>query len=160
MRELTIIVAEYLIILSALGAIGVFFSVKSGDKKQFVIRLVIGGVLALAIAWLARKFYYDPRPFVAGHFTPWFPHAADNGFVSDHTLAASFLAATSYFYKKWVGVALLALAIGIGAARVYSGVHHWPDIISAIIISTVSALIAMLITQKLVAQKSKQSDVK
>lgn len=160
MRELTIIVAEYLIILSALGAIGVFFSLKREDKKQFVIRLIIGGVLALAIAWIARKFYYDPRPFVAGHFTPWFHHAADNGFVSDHTLAASFLAFTCYFYKKWVGVALLTLAVGIGAARVYSGVHHWLDIISAIIISLVTSLIAVFITKKFTKQSSSSSDVK
>lgn len=149
MRELTIIVAQYFIVLSVLGALAVFLLQKRKDKKNFIIRLIIGGIIALIIAYIARHFYYDTRPFVAGHFTPWFSHGADNGFVSDHTLLASFLAFTCYFYNKWAGLGLLGLAVGIGAARVASGVHHWADIISAIIISLIAALLALLISQKI-----------
>lgn len=151
MRELTIIVAKYFVFLSVLATIALLVEVAlkrdKNEKYVFVARLVIGGIIALIIAEVARKLYSDPRPFVVGHFKPWISHAADNGFVSDHTLLASFLAFSCYFYKKWVGIVLLALAVGIGAARVAAGVHHWVDIGSAIGISLVAAILAYLLTK-------------
>ncbi len=149
MHELTIIVAKYFIGLSIIATIALLVEValRRGKREIYIVvaRLILGGIIALIIAYIARKLYNDPRPFVVGHFKPWISHAADNGFVSDHTLLASFLAFTCYFYKKWVGVALLGLAVGIGAARVAAGVHHWADIGSAIGISLVSALLALYI---------------
>lgn len=148
MHELVIIVAQYFIAIPVLATIALLVSVALKDKRQsyvFLARLILGGILALAIAWIARKLYNDPRPFVVGHFKPYFSHAADNGFISDHTLAASFLAFSCYFYRKWIGLALLAVAILIGWARVIAGVHHWTDIVSAIIVSLFAAVIAWAI---------------
>lgn len=151
MRELTIIVAKYFIYLSILVTVALIVEVtlRRGNREKYIFigRYVVGGIIALALAYLARKLYYDPRPFVVGHFKPWISHAADNGFVSDHTLLASFLAFTCFFYRKWVGVALLVLAVGIGAARIYAGVHHWADIGSAIGISLVAAIIVLLLSK-------------
>lgn len=153
MHELVIVVAKYFIALSVLVTIVVWLFLNKNDKKILVVQLISGGIIALIIAYIARHFYNDPRPFVEGHFKPYFPHAADNGFISDHTLLASFLAFSVYFYKKWVGLLLIILAIVIGTARVIAGVHHWRDILAAFIVSFIASLLALAITHHLKPKK-------
>lgn len=164
MHELVIVVAKYLVIVPILATAALLIVVTlnggkldkyGGNRAKYILlaRLIIGGIIALIIAYIARHLYNDPRPFVVGHFKPYFSHSADNGFVSDHTLLASFLAFTCFFYKKWVGVVLFLVAIAIGAARVIAGVHHWVDIGSAIGVSLVSALIALAATSWLKQKK-------
>lgn len=152
MHEIVSIVAQYFIVFSLLGTLAVFLKQDLTSKKAYVAKLVVGGIFALIFAEIARKIYYDPRPFVVGHFTPYFSHGTDNGFVSDHTLFASFLAFSAWVYSRKASLALLALAILIGAARVIAGVHHWADIISAIAISLLAAYLAHLLANLLIAK--------
>lgn len=149
MRTAVIIIAQYFIVLSLLGTFIIFLNRDRTGKKSFVARLIIGGILAIIIAVIARHLYSDPRPFVVGHFQPYFHHAPDNGFVSDHTLLASFLAFSAWFYNRKASILLLILAVLIGAARVIAGVHHWVDIASAIGISLLAAWLAHLIVGKI-----------
>lgn len=161
MHALVVFTAQYLIILSVIVVAAVFWRLKAAKKrKSFLIDLVLSGLIALLIAVIARHFYYDPRPFVAGNFTPYFPHGADNGFVSDHTLLASLLAFVCLFYYKKAGLFLLALAVLIGFSRVVAGVHHVADVVSAIIISLLAALIARFIVRKCSQIKHKRDVVK
>lgn len=152
MHETVSIVAQYFIVLSVLGTLIIFLKQDLVGKKTYVTKLVAGGILALIFAEIARKLYYDPRPFVVGHFTPYFGHGADNGFVSDHTLFASFLAFSAWVYCRKASLVLLALAVLIGAARVIAGVHHWADIGSAIAISLLAAYLAHLLVNLLITK--------
>lgn len=161
MHALVVFTAQYLIVLSVIIVALVFWRLKSGSKrKSFLIDLILSGLIALLIALIARYFYYDPRPFVAGNFTPYFAHSADNGFVSDHTLLASLLAFVCLFYYKKAGLFLLALAFLIGISRVIAGVHHAADVVSAIIISLLAVLITRFIVKKCSQFKHKQNVVK
>ncbi|MEO6760986.1 MAG: phosphatase PAP2 family protein [Candidatus Saccharimonadales bacterium] len=148
MHEIIILVAKYLIVVSALIALLVWIRLEDWPERwRFAIKAVLGAILALLLAKLASHLFYDPRPFVAGHFTPYFYHAADNGFVSDHTLLASFLAFTVWRYKRWAGVVLFVLAIAIGLARVVAGVHHLADIGGAMVCALIGVVLAWLIVK-------------
>lgn len=145
MHEAVKIVAQYFIVLSVLGALYVWLRLDARGKKRFIVQGIVGGVIALVLAEIAKHVYYDPRPFVAGHFTPYFGHSTDNGFPSDHTLLTAFLGFLVLYYRRSWGWALLVLAAIIGAARVIAGVHHAQDIIGAFVFAGLGALLAWLI---------------
>jgi undecaprenyl-diphosphatase len=135
-------IAKYFIILALLGALAVWLRLKNKQKLEAVAVLIVGGIITYALAKIGGHFFYDTRPFVAGHFTPYFSHGADNGFPSDHTLLAGLLAWTAFCYRKRAGVALLVLAAIIGLSRVIAGVHHLADIVGSLIFSAIGVWIA------------------
>jgi undecaprenyl-diphosphatase len=139
MHEIVVIIAKYFIILSALFAALAWFRLDTFHKKRFVVAVIVGAILAVLIAKIGSKLFYNPRPFVAGHFTPYFSHGNDNGFPSDHTLFTSFIAALVLWYSRKIGVVLFAIALAVGLARVTAGVHHVIDIVGAIIFGTIGA---------------------
>lgn len=161
MHEFVTIVAKYLLIISVLGALYVFWQLDGRDKKRFLVEALVGAVIAYGLAKLGSQFYNNPRPFVEGNFTPYFSHGADNGFPSDHTLLASYLGFLVLKYHKNLGYFLLVGAALIGAARVIAGVHHTIDIIGAFIFAALGAWLAWVIVKKLPSPGShKQSSNK
>jgi undecaprenyl-diphosphatase len=96
-------------------------------------------VISLPLAYIFSKItsiiYFDPRPFVVGHFTPLITHAPDNGFPSDHMLLASAIASIIFAYNKKLGVVAWVIAFVVGASRVLAGVHHWIDILGSAVIA-------------------------
>ncbi|HSX07408.1 MAG TPA: phosphatase PAP2 family protein [Candidatus Saccharimonadales bacterium] len=149
MHELVVLIAKYFIALSVLGAAVTFFRLDTPHKKRFVIAAIIGAVVAVVLAKIGSKLFYNPRPFVVGHFKPWLPHGNDNGFPSDHTLLASYLAALCLWYSRKLGAVLFAIALAIGLARVAAGVHHLIDIIGAIICGTIGAYAGNLLAMRI-----------
>jgi undecaprenyl-diphosphatase len=144
-----VFVAKYFLYLSFLVTAWFWLKSLRDTKIELGARLIVGGILALALSALASHLYYDPRPFVTQHITPLFAHPADNGFPSDHALFTSFLGFTVLFYSKRVGSFLLAIAIAVGAARVAAHVHHPQDIIGSFVISAMSVIaIRWLITSQ------------
>lgn len=93
--------------------------------------------MTYALGLIGNYLYYDPRPFVVGHFTPLIAHVADNGFPSDHTLLAACLAALGTYWNRWLGSLLWIIAIVIAVARVYVGLHHPIDVLGSIGIALV-----------------------
>ena len=148
MNELIIIVANYFILLPVIGAGLVIWQLRKTQRISYGITLVVGGLLALLLAHIAASLYYNPRPFMVGHFTPLIAHAAGNGFPSDHTLLASFIGWVTLRYTRKYGVVMLIIALLIGLARVAAGVHHLEDIIASFIISGLAVLITSYVLQK------------
>ncbi|HKR81458.1 MAG TPA: phosphatase PAP2 family protein [Candidatus Saccharimonadales bacterium] len=139
MHAIVIFVAKYFIVLSVLLAIAAWFRLDNFYKKRFVAAAVIGAIIALALAKLGSMLFHNPRPFVVGHFTPYFAHGNDNGFPSDHTLFTSFIAVLVFWYSRKMGTVLFAVALAVGLARVAAGVHHLIDIIGAIAFASIGA---------------------
>lgn len=106
-------------------------------------------LLAFVLSRIAGPLYYNPRPFAVGHFTPLIPHIPDNGFPSDHTLLFATIAAIAWYYEKRVSLLLWILALGVGAYRVYAGVHHPIDIAGSMAIAFASAWVAYAIIHQL-----------
>ncbi len=153
MDSLIVFGASYLYILSGLVA-GIFFLVQPRPSQK---RLVILGILSAAIAGLlafvAGKLYVDPRPFVAGNFVPLVPHAADNGFPSDHSLLVGLIAALVFAFDKRVGTILWIVAIAVGTSRVLAGVHHPVDVFGSFLISIAAVVLGEKIVRVVSTKK-------
>ena len=134
MDGVVIFLANYVVYISVLITIYAWFKLDAKDRKQFIIQALFAAIVTILLAKLASWAYYNPRPFIAGHFDPLFPHPNNNGFPSDHTLFTSYMAFLVFCYNRKLGAFLLVLAIAIGTARVAAGVHHTIDIVAAIAI--------------------------
>lgn len=153
--EITFI-AKYFIVLSVFGAFVVWLKLEIRQKKQFIVLAIVGGILTLLLAKIGSHLFYNPRPFVVGHFVPYFAHGNDNGFPSDHTLLAAMLAFVSWRYSKKAGIGLLIIAIIIGLSRVVAGVHHVIDIIGSIVFAFIGVWLAsQIINYAVKKQKTK-----
>ena len=142
MNSIIIFIAKYLVFVSAAIAVLYFLKQTRAKQKEILILAVVLLPLSYIIAKVVGHFYFDPRPFVVGHFTPLLPHAADNGFPSDHTLFGAAIAAVIFRFSRKTGTFLLFLAIFVGVARVFAGVHHISDILGSIIIVGLVYLLA------------------
>ncbi len=135
MHTLIILCANYLI--WGIVLVGFIYLLQSHKRK----RIVLYGVVALPVTYLVGKiagiFWYDPRPFVSDGITPLILHAADNGFPSDHMLLGGAIASVVFAYNRPLGIVLWIMAIVVGAARVFAGVHHWADIAGGAVIAII-----------------------
>lgn len=107
-------------------------------KKEILIFTCICLPLAFIIFKIAGYLYYNPRPFVAGNFTPLVYHAPDNGFPSHHAFLASIISAVVFVFSRRLGFGLWILALLVSFSRVYVGVHQAIDIVASILISIFS----------------------
>lgn len=136
---LVIVGARYLIVSVFFIALFSFTKIGRKGKIEMLLFSAITLPLIYLVAMTIAFVYFDPRPFVVGHFIPLIPHDPDNGFPSDHTLLSSAIAMVVYvFNKKW-GVVILILTAMIGISRVLAGVHHLADVIGSIFISAIVA---------------------
>ena len=142
MHELVIIIAKYFIVIPVLGAVYVLIAAPKNQRLRMAVLLGLSGLLSLLFAKVASHLYYDPRPFVTNHSTPYFTHGPDNGFPSDHTLLAALLAYWVTSYRRLLGVALFVIALLIGCSRVIAGVHHLNDIIGSLLIGALGFSVA------------------
>src|SRR6185312_13600685 len=106
MNTIIIHCAKYLIIVPIIAVLVWFVRLPKHERKQAFFLALITLPLAYILAKIAGHFYYDPRPFVVGNFTPLVAHAADNGFPSDHTLLAGALAASVMCFNKRFSIVL------------------------------------------------------
>ena len=89
-----------------------------------------------------RKIINTPRPYDIFDYDPIIKHSSGKSFPSRHTSSA-FIIAFSYFYLGHIywGLFMSIIAILIGLSRVICGVHFPKDVISAVLISIIWALI-------------------
>lgn len=141
MDSFSIFAAEYLYIISV-AVLGVYFFLQSRSSwKRMALFAILAGLFAFALGMITNHVYFDPRPFVVGHFTPLIPHAPDNGFPSDHALLVSAVAMIGTLWNRRLGVALWILALLVAIGRVYVGLHHVLDVAGSIVISSVAVLL-------------------
>ncbi len=145
---IAVFIAQYLYLFVIAAAAVFFFTQPRNIQKSMIVCGVIIAPLAYIIAKIASHFYDNPRPFVVGHFIPLIAHAADNGFPSDHVLLTGAIATIVWFYNKKWGVALWVLALLIGGARVYSGIHHVADSAGSVAIVLVAGTVYYFIVRR------------
>lgn len=140
MDNLIIFTAKYLILAVIAGVVVAWFVTPKINRWRFTLSVVVAGVIALVLARIASRLYYDPRPFVTEHVQPLFYHAPNNGFPSDHSLLAMALTAIVYFFNKKLAVIMLIPTVLIGVARVLAKVHSPIDIAGAWLIGIIGAV--------------------
>jgi len=140
-HEIIKFVGQYFIFISIV-VVGLYWlRAKTSKKISLAYQLIVGGILAEALAIIAGHLYYDPRPFVTHHLVPIIAHAADNGFPSDHALLASFLAFTMFLYSRRVAIFLLVNALLLSWARVAAHIHNPRDIVGSFVFAAVSVIV-------------------
>lgn len=137
METLIIFGAQYSYLVIVIASLAYILCQPKELRWKIIVCAAIALPLAYIVAKILSQLYYDPRPFVVGNFQPLLPHAADNGFPSDHTLLSSAIAAVVFFFNRKLGMTLLAIAFLVGASRVYAGIHHFVDIFGSMAIAMV-----------------------
>ncbi len=137
--------AEYLYLI--VGAVFFVWFLRQSRPKQKEIIILTGMSLFLVFisSTIADHLFYNPRPFVVGHFTPLIPHKPDNGFPSDHVSLLSTIASVVFIFNRRLSVLFWVLALFVGVSRVYVGVHHPIDIIGSIIIATTMVILSRFV---------------
>jgi undecaprenyl-diphosphatase len=120
---------------------------------------VIGLVLVGVLIALASHLHTDPRPFVQNpRLHPLIPHAADNGFPSDHSSAAGLIAGLTIWRRRILtsaAAAVMSLAgAGVAAGRVAAHVHHLQDVLAGLGIGLVAAAVAAAVLAAVPARTS------
>jgi len=139
-------VAEDGLYVVAVVALVVWLLVPRPAKVEMAVEMVVGLVTVAILVKVAGAVHTDPRPFVANPaIHPWFSHAPDNGFPSDHTAVAAMTSFVVLLQRRTVGCLLLVLSALIAAARVTAHVHHVQDVVAGGVIGLVAALVGVLV---------------
>ncbi len=151
-HQLIIFAAKYLFLVLPIAGFFWFIRLPATAKKEALLLGVITGILALALGRLVALFFFDPRPFVTGHFTPLIPHEPDNGFPSDHTLLSSAIAMTVFLRNRPLGALLWVVTLLVAAGRVGSGLHSPIDVAGSIVFSIAAGVIADVVVRRFFPQ--------
>jgi undecaprenyl-diphosphatase len=123
---IVIVVTGAVIALCPLGYVGLWVR----DRR------LRPGVAAALGLWLTQwashevgKVGFRPRPFVAMHFAPLFPHAPNNSFPSSTTAFVGVVAVIAVLAWRRVGLAFVVGTVVVGVGCVYVGVHYVSDVI-------------------------------
>jgi membrane-associated phospholipid phosphatase len=154
-HTVTVWAAQYLLyaMVVVLAAVWLFAENRRG-KVELGVAAVLGLVLALIFMYVAKHAHSDPRPFVDNpSIKPFFGHSRDDGFPSDHAVAAGLIAGLALWRHRLIGVVLLLAAIVVAWARVAAHVHHLQDVVAGLLLGGLAAAIAA-ITVILVGQRA------
>ncbi|HCM52092.1 TPA: hypothetical protein DIS56_03115 [Candidatus Saccharibacteria bacterium] len=149
MDNLIIFLAKYLIFIMVLILLVVWLRSDHKNRWQFAALVILSGIIALALSWLASKFYYHPRPFVLENIKPLVAQETDNSFPSNHMLLASTLALVAYIYNRPAGAVMLVLALLVGLGRIGAHVHSPIDIIGSFALSAIGVWAGYQIVRRL-----------
>lgn len=142
---LIVLAANYLYLVVALIGLVTWLTRARAGRIVLGLTTVVAGVVGLLLIVVASSLYVDRRPFVSHHVQPLIPHAADNGFPSDHTTLAMVIALSVLTVSwRWGGLAVVA-ALGVGVARVAADVHSPLDIAGAVVIAVIAVAVGRLV---------------
>ena len=142
--------AKYLYLLAGVIALVWFWKLSKEEKKEIILFSIIALPAIYIFSKISAWLYFNPRPFVIGHFTPLLPHDPDNGFPSDHILLISAIASLIFPYSKKVSAEIWIIAVLVGISRVYVGIHNPIDIVGSVVISTVVSTLAYFVFIKFI----------
>lgn len=126
-----------------------------------VVSLAATLALAFALGQILGRISHERRPFQDHPVHQLIPHAAGVSMPSDHATAAFAVAfGVLVFLSRRAGLALLAMAVLIGVARVWCGVHYPGDILAAAVIAALSTLTAYVVSRgpRVAVSASSQDD--
>lgn len=107
-------------------------------------------VLAFGFGLVAAALHLEKRPFQSHQVRLLIQHAPGQSFPSDHATAAFAVALASLvFLSRPIGAALLSLAVLIGLARVYCGLHYPGDILGSLLVSALALPFGVAVRRRL-----------
>ena len=112
-----------------------------GDERsrELVLKTVFVFAVAMLLNLLVHTLWFHPRPFMIHLGTNFLHHGPDSSFPSDHMTTASAVAWTFVLgRKRAMAVLFTVLALTVGWARVYLGVHFPLDIMGSVVVAGVA----------------------
>lgn len=143
-RDLAIWGSSYPLALVPPIVVFVSWRLSRQQRAVLLVRGVIVLIVSVALAQIGGAIYHEPRPFVAQHLQPLIPHANDNGFPSDHTLATCAIALLLAPFSLPAGAATLLLAAVVGIARIGCHLHSVLDIAASFLFAGIANAVAWL----------------
>ena len=114
------------------------------------LRPGVAGLLGLVLTqWASHemgKLTYQTRPFVALHFTPLFPHTANNSFPSSLTAFAAVAAVIGMLAWGQRALVFVVGVVVVGFGCVYVGVHYPSDVVVGAALGSVCGGLTWFIT--------------
>ncbi len=121
------------------------FAERRDARVQVGAQAVVGLILAVAFLYVAKSVHHDPRPFVENpRIKPLFGHSRDDGFPSDHSVAAGLIATLVLARHRVLGAAFAVAAFVVAWARVAAHVHHLQDVLAGLFLGGLAAVVAVL----------------
>jgi undecaprenyl-diphosphatase len=136
--------AEYFYLVVAALAILYLLVWQRARWRELAIAAVFIGVVSYALSKAGALLIDSPRPFVVSGKPALIASATDNGFPSDHTLFLAVLAMLITLVNWRVGLVFWVLALVVGLARVYAGVHHLVDVLGSLVIVGIAGALYLL----------------
>jgi membrane-associated phospholipid phosphatase len=145
MNTLITWIAQYLLWVMVTGfALAWVLREDRSGRIAVALAAVIGVGLALGLMYAAKTLHHDPRPFVQNPAVrPLFGHSADDGFPSDHCVAAGLLTALVASRHRALGAAFGLGAVLIAWARVAAHVHHLQDVAAGLALGLIAGAVAV-----------------
>jgi membrane-associated phospholipid phosphatase len=147
--------ADYLLIAMAVLAL-VVWAVREGPREKVTsaVVAVLGAAFAVVLLAIAAGLHTDPRPFVQDpSLHPLIKHSADNGFPSDHCLAAGLLVSVVAVRHRRTGAVLAAAAVLLAAARVAAHVHHLQDVVAGLALGALAGWLATVVVERAASRR-------
>ncbi|GGJ55397.1 phosphatase PAP2 family protein [Deinococcus roseus] len=140
--SLSVFFASKMLFVLLLIALWRFWVRRKQLTWRLLAQLVLLGAFAGVLTLLGLHVVQDPRPFMVEGYEPLTDASRDNGFPSDHTLAAALLTMGVFWLdRKWTWpLALGTLLVLLG--RLAIGAHHTLDVLGSLGIVALSALLA------------------
>jgi membrane-associated phospholipid phosphatase len=153
--------ADYLLYVMVAGALLTWLVLEDvRGKKRLAAVAVLGLGIALLLLVTAASLHTDVRPFVQNPaLRPLIKHSADNGFPSDHCLAAGLLTGVIVFRHRLIGVLLAGAAVLLAAARVAAHVHHVQDVVAGLLLGALAGWLATVLVDKAASWRSTRHDL-
>lgn len=136
------ILAKYLVYIFPIYLLISWFR-SDAISREAIIQATITATVAIIISWLIAKFYFHPRPFVAGIGNQFLAHKPTASFPSNHLSFIWGICAGLYIYTNTRKAAIILAVIGLPVAwaRIFMGVHYPFDMLGAFINALIAALI-------------------
>jgi undecaprenyl-diphosphatase len=128
-------------------------------KKRSAAVAVLGLGIALLLLVTAAGLHTDVRPFVQNPaLRPLIKHSADNGFPSDHCLAAGLITTVVLLRHRLTGAVLAAAAVLLAAARVAAHVHHVQDVVAGLLLGALAGWLATVLVERASGRRAARSN--
>ena len=113
-------------------------------QRTYIMLAIVAAVVATVAAHAAAHVFQVPRPFVAGLSADYMQHGAGRGSLPSAHASALFTLAWLFFLRpalRGASGALFAVALAVGWARVYVGLHYPLDICAGLLLGALVAAV-------------------
>ena len=107
-----------------------------------VLCTLLAAALSVAVLYLLNTHFFRPRPFSSRAVNLLFYHNTDSSFPSNPAALTFALSFAVLFYRRKLGMAMLALSLYMSLCRIVVGVHYPLDIVGGLLLGLACALLA------------------